>query len=171
MEFEIQLEFLAREFDYLELLADKTTCLRKGVGVTAINFVKGYRPARVAEAFNGPEISRNRCTNEVGNCGCLHSEPKVVLEMAKIKLNLAAGIRILVSKYSPCTNCANLIVHSKIFHACVYRIPTKTDMRGIDILMAGLRATVSLQEIESFLKHEVDEQLSGVENLHDLIGR
>jgi tRNA(Arg) A34 adenosine deaminase TadA len=78
------------------------------------------------------------CTEEVGNCGCMHAEPQLLLHLAKAQRKKTETLGVT---YSPCTQCANMIVHfHKHIHAIAgiyWLIDTETDLRGIERLKAA----------------------------------
>jgi deoxycytidylate deaminase len=80
------------------------------------------------------------CTNEIGNCGCAHAEPKVVIDLAITGAMMGGDPRFaLMCTYSPCTNCANIILSLPSIVQVLYRTETRHDMRGLTILMnAGI---------------------------------
>lgn len=72
-------------------------------------------------SFNGNE---NECTNEIGNCGCLHAEHQL--------LNMLKNPLTVTISHSPCLECAKKLyaagVESIMYHK-MYR-----DVRGIHYL-------------------------------------
>ena len=115
-----------------QLAERKTTCLRKGVGCTLIQSELGFGSVKteiIARAFNGPSRSGHECTNVVGGCGCSHSEPRVIM---KAMMKRRRGI--MVCTYSPCTNCANIVIDSDIVDGIVWSILTEHDKRGAEFL-------------------------------------
>jgi hypothetical protein len=79
--------------------------------------------------FNG---AYGNCTNEVGNCGCRHSEVFAVCDVFKQGL---ANINLYIAvTWSPCTPCAHLIAESHLFTGCCFLEVTPHDPRGVDIM-------------------------------------
>lgn len=119
--------------------ANLQVCKRKAVGCFMAIDVPKEGWVELCRAHNGPSVEIP-CTNEVGNCGCAHSEPRVLIQTLNI-LNRDDPMA-LVCQFSPCTNCANIIVDAKrlalpnLEHVLWVR-DTEHDMRGIDILRAG----------------------------------
>lgn len=105
-------------------------CKRKSVGCAII----GWAGSLLALEFNGPTTDV-QCTNEVGNCGCAHAEPKAILKLS-IEASALTNCT-LVSTYSPCTTCANLIILSQRISTVVYDILTEHDKRGVGLLQAA----------------------------------
>lgn len=102
-------------------------CKRK---VVTLAYVEGKRTIAVLT-----NLALGDCSNEVGNCGCMHAEQHLVASITR------GGIpakqeedRVLFINYSPCTNCANLLAASEQVDTVVYKIPTEHDLRGIDRL-------------------------------------
>lgn len=108
-------------------------CRRKAVGVASI-YVETILTKdrilwnRLASVFcNGS--GQTHCTNERGNCGCVHAEVRAVLWAMRDGRDI-----VLLQNYSPCSNCANLIVESQAVLGVYWKIDTEHDMRGIEIL-------------------------------------
>lgn len=103
-------------------------CKRKAVGC-AIQIQDGNNCVITIFSANGPAKGHN-CSNVVGNCGCAHAEPRAIMAALRQRWDACT----LICKYSPCTNCANIIVDSQIVKKVVWEIDTGHDMRGIEIL-------------------------------------
>ncbi len=113
--------------------ASRVTCKRKAVGCAAVRIVGGFLD-KTRYTYNGPSISRSVCTNIVGNCGCSHAEPRMVMKL--LHDGYAGGKKfVLLCEYSPCTNCANIILDSNLFHGIIYHKLTEHDVRGRDYLL------------------------------------
>jgi len=112
------------------------TCKRKAVctSLTGGNLTVNF--------FNGPiNDDAKRCTNQIGGCGCIHSEPKAMIWLAgHADLFLGEPIYVTVT-HSPCTPCASLLYLMRKHIAGVYWLyDTPHDLRGIDILLeAGFK--------------------------------
>lgn len=124
-------------------LATLSVCRRKQVA--AIVFPTDC--SRVyAIGYNGPPrgILNNACTNEEGNCGCVHAEANAI---AKFNSETAKP-SILYTSCRPCVNCAGLILNCDkiigIIWGEAYREP-----RGIDLLVASGR--IDIVSVESLL--------------------
>jgi deoxycytidylate deaminase len=111
-------------------------CRRKAVGIAALSSDAIFHRNRIEWGkhaslfFNGS--GQVHCTNERGNCGCVHAEVRAVLAATRRHEDI-----LLLQNYSPCTNCANLIVESQVVLGVYWLIDTDHDMRGIDILHRG----------------------------------
>ena len=153
-----------------------TRCLRKFVGCTVVDPCMNHR---ICYAKNGPthiqQRNKTQCTNEVGNCGCAHAEPKALLEA--VYNMTAAGTPdlnklglVMVCLYSPCTSCANVIVSADQFiGGVVYRNFTEHDPRGVTILE---RAGVDILTFEHLKKHQQALLPTPVqENVNDILSR
>lgn len=103
-------------------------CKRKAVGC-AIIIANGKDSTVTIFSQNGPSTG-HICSNELGNCGCAHAEPRAILRAVYEHWNHCT----LVCMYSPCTNCANIIVDSGVVDKVVWDIDTNHDMRGLHIL-------------------------------------
>jgi len=134
--------FIKQEFGILAEYAEgKRTCKRKAVGCSIIEIhtrLPGVN--RIVLSHNGPSGFENECSGVVGNCGCSHAEPRAVFKyLNKLKKDYGDCLwSIMICNYSPCTNCANIIVDSGIITAVVYKILTEHDIRGVEILKRSL---------------------------------
>jgi deoxycytidylate deaminase len=133
----------------------ETSCLRKGVGAAIVKVTKNNHLLVVAVGFNGPSGLQNKCTNVQGNCGCSHAEPRAIMRY------LRSGVKdrgILLCSYSPCTNCANIIVDSGCVKGVVYDTFTHHDPRGAEIIARAM-PIMSLKLLdERILKEWSDDQ-------------
>jgi len=112
--------------------ADKNQiCKRKGVGAAILEIDLNTGIISTFTAINGPSGPNNKCQNIVGACGCAHAEPRVIMKYLKHltiraeahNLMLKKRIKtILLSTYSACVNCANIIIDSDIIDAVAYEI-------------------------------------------------
>src|SRR5262249_27716898 len=91
-----------------ELIAERTTCVRMGVGciITDLSFTQvlsmGYNGA--ARGLN------NGCVSPLaGQCGCVHAEAN-----ALVKSNYTITDQQMFCTHMPCRNCAQLIVNSNV---------------------------------------------------------
>ena len=75
-----------------------------------------------------------RCTNDVGGCGCLHSEPQAICSLLRTGYHIQPSPVILAVTYSPCTPCANIISASLAISEVYWLQDTEHDLRGINIL-------------------------------------
>lgn len=118
--------------DWAEL---QTTCKRKGVGCSLHHWEED-KFRIVARKHNGPSRKGHPCTNVVGGCGCSHSEPRVIID-AKF-LGYRSDSLVMVCTYSPCTNCANIIIDSRVVKGIVWDILTEHDKRGAEFLRSAM---------------------------------
>lgn len=119
----------------LKCSEERRVCKRKAVGCMALGRLDGAW-TYIAQEHNGPSRSDNECTNEVGNCGCSHSEPRLVQSV--LKSYCEDEKLILICTYSPCTTCANIVIDSGLFGGCIYDILTEHDKRGAEFLNAAM---------------------------------
>lgn len=95
---------------FAELVATRSVCKRQqnGAVIVSSDFLSIY-----GWGYNGPPkgASHDECTNEKGNCGCVHAELNALL-----KAQTTRGA-ILFCTTSPCMNCAKAIINADI--ACV----------------------------------------------------
>ena len=102
-----------------EVIASRSTCSRLNVGVVITDpelhniLAIGYN----GNYAGGP----NKCDNEeVGNCGCLHSELNAIAKVDNTIKN-----KVLFSTNSPCKQCSKLIINSgfsKVYYRKEYRL-------------------------------------------------
>lgn len=103
-----------------------TQCKRKLVQASFIWFYPSGDVYERASATNGP-VRGSICSNEVGNCGCMHAEIRLLLQNPNLH-------GLMVCQYSPCTQCANAIVESNRVTGVIFQIYTEHDLRGLDRL-------------------------------------
>ncbi len=133
---------LKEAFDIVRALGNEDqSCLRKGVGcMLATQNEDDYYTMR-SLSQNGP-VNNSKCSNEVGNCGCMHAEIRAVMDIWLDRANpdMVLGTWVMVCTYSPCTNCANFIVeYGPWIKAVYFQILTEHDVRGRDRLQdAGI---------------------------------
>ena len=134
------LETITRERDKLEKdlkVAQATepaqVCYRKVSSCTVYSRIHGCMLDLIAQVWNGPS-ENHLCSNVRGDCGCIHGEQKMVGEMVHAPRAFNRHELVVMTPWSPCTHCANLIVTLDMFSAVVYDLPTPHDTVGIDIL-------------------------------------
>lgn len=133
-------------FPEIKKMSSQTTCKRKGVGCAILEIIDG-KVADTTFAINGHsgDGTGNICQNIVGACGCAHAEPRAIMECLKalnIKDNNIYKRRILLSTYSACVNCANIIIDSGIIDAVAYEIHAEywdePPRNASNIIIAGI---------------------------------
>lgn len=129
-------EKILKLFSKIKENAKLTTCKRKGVGAVILEIncdefsAFNTTPFAVFHAINGHsgDGSGNVCQNIVGACGCSHSEPRAIMACLKSQFGKPTYLppenikRILLTTYSACVNCANIIIDSGIIDAVAYEI-------------------------------------------------
>ena len=89
---------------------------------------------QIAYATNGNEAE---CTNNVGNCGCIHAEIALLKKLPNPEI-------VLVS-HSPCLNCAKALVQAnvkKVRYHIPYRLTEGIEYlkeQGVDIAITKRR--------------------------------
>jgi len=107
-------------FDRIKTEAEKNqVCLRKACGCAILRFEEDGS-VTATQAINGPSHPNNECTNEVGNCGCSHAEPRAILKFAELGRNDCPVI--LLTTYSSCIPCANLVIECGFIDVVAYEI-------------------------------------------------
>lgn len=94
--------------------AQTSRCRRKSVCAIACRAETGIL---FAVAYNGP-VGDWSCTNEVGRCGCMHAEQRLILDL--LRDSRPPSLDLYVT-HSPCQTCANLILESNLFRRVVFR--------------------------------------------------
>ena len=75
---------ILKAFDDIKLLAEKNqVCKRKAVGAAILEIDLKRELITHYTAINGPSGPNNKCSGEKGNCGCSHSEPRVIMKYLK----------------------------------------------------------------------------------------
>lgn len=156
------MNYLIDELKKIQNFALKNqTCKRKAVGCSIVRLSIGWQKAPTEETLimthNGPSVPNNQCTNEVGNCGCSHAEPRAILK--SLKKDYGKHLT-MVCTYSPCTNCANIIIDSGIIDLVVYKVLTQHDIRGQTFLLQS--------EVKILTEHNL---LWPIKEHHDIIAR
>ena len=156
------MNYLIMELKKIQDFALKNqTCKRKAVGCSIVRLSIGRRRLPTEKTLvmthNGPSVPNNECINEVGNCGCSHAEPRAILE--SLKKDYGKHL-VMVCTYSPCTNCANIIIDSGIIDLVVYETLTLHDTRGTTFLLQS--------GIKVLTQHNL---LWPIKEHHDIIAR
>jgi deoxycytidylate deaminase len=119
-----------------ELRPVQGLCYRKVSSCTVYSVIHDRYLDLTAQVWNGPADGHS-CSNVRGGCGCIHGEQKMAGEMVRAPLAFSRHELVLMTPWSPCTHCANLIVALDMFSAVVYDLPTPHDTRGVEILKAN----------------------------------
>ena len=70
-------------------------------------------------------------------CGCMHAETKAIMNL--MALEPTASCYTMVCSYSPCTRCAQVMIHSRMISRVYYGVLTEHDQRGKHMLiLAGI---------------------------------
>lgn len=102
--------------------------------------------------YNGPArgVPHDHCTNEVGNCLCLHAE-----ENAIIRLRSSEAHPSLFTTSSPCVLCAQRIIQrdiEKVFYLNEYRSSDGLDLlrgQGVQVMRVFLQISPDLRAVIS----------------------
>ena len=150
-------DLLNNLFEEIKEFAERNqTCLRKAVGCAAVSFQDDGSPFVVTMKHNGPSREDHECTNEVGNCGCSHAEPRVVQALLE-ELDMTMPL-VLICTYSPCTTCANIIIDSGLFSGCVYDMLTLHDTRGEEFLRQAM-PVMDIVELNHLTEEEASDRI------------
>ena len=115
-------QVILKAFDTVKTLAEThTLCKRKGCGCTILEIGESAECILHYTAINGPSTNRE-CTNIIGACGCSHAEPRAIMKYLKGRrfTKKYSGTTILLTTYSPCINCANIILDSGVIDFVAY---------------------------------------------------
>lgn len=117
-------QVILRAFEQIKVEAEKNqVCKRKAVGCAILEVNLKEELITHIMAINGPSGPNNECSNIVGACGCSHAEPRAIMKYLKrCKKNGHCRKTILLSTYSACVNCANIIVDSGVIDVVAYEI-------------------------------------------------
>ncbi len=112
-----------------EELAKRSTCARNQVGSV---IATGDLTQVLGIGYNGNARGLpNACdSDEVGRCGCLHSEANCL-----IKAGAQIPGKVMFVTVSPCVMCAKMIVNSNV--ARVYFRDAYRDPAGVRVLTSG----------------------------------
>jgi deoxycytidylate deaminase len=120
---------ILQTFKDIKLQAEKNqVCKRKAVGCAIIEIDTTLEIINKTFAINGPSGNKNECQNIVGACGCSHAEPRAIMNYllfrSRHRLNKKENKikTILLTTYSSCVNCANIIIDSGVIDAVAYEI-------------------------------------------------
>ena len=117
-------QVILRTFEQIKIEAEKNqVCKRKAVGcaILEINFKEQLITHFMA--INGPSGPKNKCSNIKGACGCSHAEPRAIMKYLKRRAKNGGDKKvILLTTYSACVNCSNIIIDSGIIDVVAYEI-------------------------------------------------
>lgn len=121
---ELVKQTILRAFKDIKSDAEKhQVCKRKAVGCSILEVNFEDQLISHFTAINGPSGPKNKCTGIKGACGCSHAEPRAIMNfLKKHSANGHRGKTILLTTYSSCVNCANIIIDSGIIDAVAYEI-------------------------------------------------
>lgn len=146
-------QFLLQRLELNNVKATEATrCKRKAVGSSLVSL---NPRVEIAFAANGASRESFECTNEKGNCGCSHSEPRVLFNA--LRAHYSGGL-ILVANYSPCDNCANIIIDSKIAIGWVYEHYAEHWPRG-DQFVKSVMQVVTAAELRRFMSSPTEDAI------------
>ena len=121
-----------------EFAEENSQCKRKGVTCQVFAVVQNSEGPIIrwrSSHYNGPiKDDQSLCSNEVGNCGCVHAEERAALWLMQRRMITDALVAV---NYSPCTRCANLLIETGKVRFVVYRTLTEHDPRGWNHLIAA----------------------------------
>lgn len=115
---------ILRSFDEIKRIAEQNqVCKRKAVGCAILEVDVESQLITHTTAINGPSGAKNKCSNIKGACGCSHAEPRAIMKYLKrCKRNGHRGKTILLTTFSSCINCANIIIDSGVIDVVAYEI-------------------------------------------------
>jgi len=117
-------QVVLRTFDRIKIEAEKNqVCKRKAVGAAILEVDLQNELIIHYTAINGPSGLENKCSGIKGSCGCSHAEPRVIMKYLKrMKRNGQRGKTILLTTFSACINCANIIIDSGVIDVVAFEI-------------------------------------------------
>jgi len=99
------------------------TCKRKAVGCVILEVNLKDDLIQHFAAMNGASGAKNKCSGIKGACGCSHSEPRAImryLKQRKLRIKRSYVKTILLTTFSSCVNCANIIIDSGVIDFVAY---------------------------------------------------
>lgn len=103
-------------------------CKRKSCGCAIIEINLRAQSLQHFIAINGASGIGSKCSGIKGACGCSHAEPRAIIKYLKtrsLKIKSAHIKTILLTTFSSCVNCANIIIDSKVIDAVSYEFLAK----------------------------------------------
>jgi len=115
---------IIRAFKNIKQTARKNKiCKRKACGCTIMEINLREEAIQYFTMVNGPSGLENKCSGIKGACGCSHAEPRAImlyLKTRRPKVKEPYIKTLLLSTFSACVNCANIIIDSKVVDAVAY---------------------------------------------------
>jgi deoxycytidylate deaminase len=146
-------------FDIIKQEAEKNQiCLRKACGCAILTFLEDGTIFST-QAINGPSHPNNKCTNEIGNCGCSHAEPRAILKHLRTCCEEDRPT-ILLTTYSSCISCANLIIEAGFIDIIAYEIWAPHWAKADSILRSVLEVWTRNEITEELLRKFFDDYLT-----------
>lgn len=99
------------------------TCRRKSCGCVILEINLKESLIQHFTAVNGASGPKNKCSNIKGACGCSHAEPRAIMKYLKkrrSKVKWRYIKTVLLTTFSSCVNCANIIVDSGVIDVVAY---------------------------------------------------
>jgi len=99
------------------------TCKRKACGCVILEVNLKDDLIQHFAAMNGASGAKNKCSGIKGACGCSHSEPRAImryLKQRKLRIKRSYIKTILLTTFSSCVNCANIIIDSDVIDFVAY---------------------------------------------------
>lgn len=117
-------QVILRTFAQIKIEAEKhQVCKRKGTGCAILEIDSVKQLILHFAATNGPSGPHNKCSNIVGACGCSHAEPRAIMKYLKQRTKNGSNKKvILLTTYSACVNCSNIIIDSNVIDVVAYEI-------------------------------------------------
>ena len=145
------IEKLREEFGRILAHAERDQrCKRKSVGCGVYVY---DTMETICVSSNGPSILEHECSAEVGNCGCMHAEPRAILSAWTTRAAAMAygegSPYLLLCTYSPCTFCSNIIIDSGCIEYVMFDILTEHDQRGLELLKMSSVKVASFADIQA----------------------
>lgn len=117
-------------YGFATQLASLSTCKRRAVGVVIVppDFTEV-----LAIGYNGQPrgLPNSGCTEEIGNCTCVHGELNALLKLRSTRQQL-----VILTTCCPCARCAAAIVNVPSISTVVYGDEYR-DQEGLHVLSNG----------------------------------
>lgn len=98
-------------------------CTRKACGCAVIEINLKDEAIYYFAGINGPSGPKNKCSGIKGACGCGHAEPRAIMRYLKgrrLSVKKSYVKTVLLTTFSSCVNCANIIIDSGVIDAVAY---------------------------------------------------
>jgi len=132
------------EFNVLEDTAKALSkCQRYAVCCRLYN-IRNQKIEPISPFFINRTVTKESvCSNEVGNCGCIHTEPQAII----YALTNGRVCTTLVLTHSPCVSCANLIAISQTYIDKIFYAVNRFNISSCDAVAKPLCSRIAIPRL------------------------